>query len=221
MSRSRIWKEGQSVLSPPYPFHIVPAVVSFRGDGGRETEDRIKKSPVPLRKTMKLFIDSFDSALGTILLVSDGERLRALDYADHENRMLTLLKRHSPDFQLREAHDPQGFSSLINTYLAGDLTSIDRISVNTGGTAFQQQVWAALRRIPPGTVLTYGELAAQLGKPTAARAVGMTNALNPIAIVVPCHRLVGANGSLTGYAGGLERKRWLLQHEGVHLAHEM
>ena len=166
---------------------------------------------------MELFIDRFDSALGTMLLVSDGKRLCALDYADYENRMLTLLKRHYLDFQLREASDPQGFSGLLKTYLAGDLTSIDRISVNTGGTAFQQQVWAALRRIPPGTVLTYGELAAQLGKPTAARAVGMANALNPISIVVPCHRLVGANGSLTGYAGGLKRKRWLLQHEGVML----
>jgi methylated-DNA-[protein]-cysteine S-methyltransferase len=75
-----------------------------------------------------------------------------------------------------------------------------------------------LRAIPPGTVLSYGELAVRLGKPAAYRAVGMTNALNPIAIVVPCHRLVGVNGALTGYAGGLERKQWLLEHEGVDLA---
>jgi methylated-DNA-[protein]-cysteine S-methyltransferase len=170
---------------------------------------------------MELLIDSFDSALGKILLVSDGERLCALDYADYESRMLTLLKRHYADFQLREMIDPQGFSSLITAYLAGDLACIDRIPVSTGGTAFQQQVWSALRTIPPGTVRTYGELAAQLGKPTAARAVGMTNALNPIAIVVPCHRLLGANGALTGYAGGLERKRWLLQHEGVRFTHEI
>src|SRR4029079_5446383 len=88
---------------------------------------------------------------------------------------------------------------------------------NPGGTPFQQQVWTALRAIPAGTVLTYGELATQLGKQTAYRAVGMNNALNPIAIVVPCHRLVGANGTLTGYAGGLERKRWLLLHEGVRV----
>jgi len=169
---------------------------------------------------MELLIDSFDSALGKILLVSDGKRLCALDYADYEHRMLTLLRRHYADFQLRKASDPQGFSSLINSYLTGDLGCIDPIPVNTGGTTFQQHVWSALRTIPPGTVLTYGELATQLGKPTAYRAVGMTNALNPIAIVVPCHRLVGANGALTGYAGGLERKRWLLQHEGVRLTHE-
>jgi methylated-DNA-[protein]-cysteine S-methyltransferase len=166
---------------------------------------------------MELLIDKFDSALGKILLVSDGERLCALDYADYEDRMLTLLRRHYPIFQLRETIDPQGFSSVISAYLAGDTTCINRIPVNTGGTAFQQQVWSALRAIPPGTILTYGELAVKLGKPTAYRAVGMTNALNPIAIVVPCHRLVGANGSLTGYAGGLERKRWLLQHEGVRV----
>ena len=164
---------------------------------------------------MELLIDRIDSALGKILLVSDGERLCALDYAGYENRMMTLLRRRDPDFQLRNTIDPQGFSSLIRAYLAGDIACINRIPVNTGGTAFQQQVWAALRTIPPGTVLTYGELAAKLGKPTAYRAVGMTNGLNPIAIVVPCHRLVGANGALTGYAGGLERKRWLLQHEGV------
>ena len=169
---------------------------------------------------MDFLIDRFDSVLGKILLVSDGKRLCALDYADYENRMLTLLRRHYADFQLRETIDPQGFSSRISTYLAGDITCINRIPVNTGGTAFQQHVWSALRTIPPGTVLTYGELAAQLGKPTASRAVGMTNALNPIAIVVPCHRLVGANGALTGYAGGLERKRWLLQHEGVRIANE-
>jgi methylated-DNA-[protein]-cysteine S-methyltransferase len=169
---------------------------------------------------MELLIDKFDSALGKILLVSDGERLCALDYADYEHRMMMLLRRHYAMFQLRKADDPQGFSTLLRAYLAGDIACINHILVNTGGTIFQQQVWSALRTIPPGTVFTYGELATQLGKPTAYRAVGMTNALNPIAIVVPCHRLVGADGTLTGYAGGLERKRWLLQHEGVRVTNE-
>jgi methylated-DNA-[protein]-cysteine S-methyltransferase len=164
---------------------------------------------------MKLLLDRFESVLGNILLVSDGERLCAMDYADYEHRMLRLLRRHYSEFQLREASNPQGFSSVIRAYFAGDLACINRIPVHTGGTAFQQQVWAALRAIPLGRTFTYGELANKLGKPAAYRAVGMTNALNPIAIVVPCHRLVGANGALTGYAGGLERKRWLLQHEGV------
>jgi methylated-DNA-[protein]-cysteine S-methyltransferase len=113
---------------------------------------------------------------------------------------------------------PNGFSSRLRAYLAGDLTCLDDIPLNTGGTPFQQQVWLALRTIPVGAVTTYGELVIRLGKtPNAARAVGITNSLNPIAIVLPCHRVVGANGDLTGYAGGLERKRWLLQHEGVEL----
>jgi methylated-DNA-[protein]-cysteine S-methyltransferase len=109
--------------------------------------------------------------------------------------------------------DPCGFSSQVRSYFAGDYHCLDTIPVSTGGTPFQQQVWFALRTIPPGKTITYGELAAKLGKPTAYRAVGGTNALNPIAIVLPCHRVVGANASLTGYAGGLERKQWLLEHE--------
>ena len=106
----------------------------------------------------------------------------------------------------------------MSAYLEGDLTAIDPIPVNPGGTTFQASVWQALRSIPPGTAMSYGALARQLGTPSAVRAVGTTNSLNPISIVLPCHRVIGANGSLTGYAGGLERKRWLLNHEGVNLA---
>ena len=166
----------------------------------------------------ELFTDRITSAIGTILIVSDGESLCALDYAGYEQRMIKLLHARYGRVRLREATDPLGFSSRMRAYLAGDLSCINSIPVNTGGTAFQQQVWSALRAIPLGTVFSYGALAARLGKPTAYRAVGMTNALNPIAIVVPCHRLVGVNGALTGYAGGLERKQWLLEHEGVDLA---
>ena len=166
----------------------------------------------------KLLIDKISSPLGTLLVVSDGERLCALDYADYEQRMLKLLRAHYDQVHLRDAKNPAGVSRMRRAYLAGEISRIDAIPVNLGGTPFQRQVWSALRAIPPGTVMTYGELAEKLGRPTAYRAVGMTNALNPIAIVIPCHRLVGANGSLTGYAGGLERKRWLLAHEGVECA---
>ena len=110
--------------------------------------------------------------------------------------------------------NPCGFSTRVHDYFAGDYHALDAIAVNTGGTPFQQQVWSTLRSIPVGTTLTYGTLAAQVGRPTAYRAVGATNGLNPVAIVLPCHRVVGANASLTGYAGGIERKEWLLQHEG-------
>jgi len=167
---------------------------------------------------LNLFLDKIASPLGVLLLVSDSERLCALDYADYESRMLKLLRARYGQIRLREAKNPGGVSEVLRTYLKGNIACIDSIAVNTGGTPFQQQVWQALRAIPPGTVLTYGQLARRLGRPKAYRAVGMTNALNPIAIVVPCHRLVGANGALTGYAGGLERKHWLLAHEGVELA---
>jgi methylated-DNA-[protein]-cysteine S-methyltransferase len=164
---------------------------------------------------MDLLIDRVASEIGTVLIVSDGESLCALDYGDCEDRMLTLLRRRYGQLHLRATKDPQGFSGRLRAYLAGDYAALDNVAANTGGTSFQQRVWSTLRTIPVGSTITYSEMAAGLGKPAAYRAVGMTNALNPIAIVVPCHRMIGVNGALTGYAGGLERKRWLLAHEGV------
>lgn len=166
---------------------------------------------------VELCIDRIESVLGTLLIVADGRRLCALDYADAEERMLLLLYRRYGQYRLSEVADPNGFSSHIQAYFDGDFRGIDMIPVSLGGTDFQQQVWTALRTIPPGSVLSYGQLATKLGRPDAYRAVGMSNTLNPIAIVVPCHRLLGVNGTLTGYAGGLERKRWLLQHEGIEV----
>ena len=163
----------------------------------------------------ELLIDKIDFELGQILIVSDGKSLCALDFAGYEPRMMKLLEKRYGRVQLIEKPNPQGLSERIRAYLRGDFSSIGNIPVNTGGTPFQQQVWLALRTILPGTLMSYGKLAETVGRPTAHRAVGMTNSLNPIAIVLPCHRVVGANGSLTGFAGGLERKRWLLQHEGV------
>ena len=170
---------------------------------------------------MDFLIDRIASEIGTILIVSDGESLCALDYGDYEDRMKTLLQRRYERLRFHDATDPQGFSSRIRSYLAGHYDAIDDLPVNTGGTPFQRRVWSALRTIPVGTTVSYGEMAVKLGKPAAYRAVGMANALNPVAIVVPCHRMIGGNGALTGYAGGLERKRWLLEHEGaVHLGSE-
>lgn len=162
----------------------------------------------------ELQLDHIDSPIGTILIVVDREQLCSLDFADHEQRMMTLLQRRYGPIRLAQTIDPCGFSSSIRDYFAGDYRCLDSIPVSTGGTAFQQQVWSMLRTIQPGTTINYGEIAAKLGKPTAYRAVGGANALNPIPIVLPCHRVVGADASLTGYGGGIERKRWLLQHEG-------
>jgi methylated-DNA-[protein]-cysteine S-methyltransferase len=166
---------------------------------------------------MKLLIDRIESPLGKIILVADDTSLCALDFEGYETRMIGLLQKRYAAVDLVESIDPHGFSRKIRAYLAGDYGSLANLPVNAGGTDFQQLVWQGLRSIPVGTTLTYGELAAQLGKPTAARAVGMANSLNPVAIVVPCHRVIGAQAKLTGYAGGLDRKQWLLEHEGVRI----
>ena len=162
----------------------------------------------------QLQMDVISSPIENIVIVVDGDRMCSLDFVDYIQRMMMLLERRYGSVHLTATTNPFGYSDLIRRYFAGDYQSLDAIPVNTGGTPFQQQVWSALRTIPPGITKTYGELATQLGKPTAYRAVGATNALNPIGIVLPCHRVIGADSSLTGYAGGLERKRWLLQHEG-------
>jgi methylated-DNA-[protein]-cysteine S-methyltransferase len=163
---------------------------------------------------MKLLTDRIESPLGTIILVADSESLCALDFADRELRMIKLLHKRYDSFELVESKLPE-FSSKIRAYLDGNYGSLDDIPLNAGGTDFQQLVWQTLRTIPVGTTASYGQVATKLGKPTAARAVGMANSLNPIGIIIPCHRVIGANAQLTGYAGGLERKQWLLQHEGV------
>ena len=168
-----------------------------------------------------LHLTRVPSPIGDMLLVTDGDILVSLDYSGYEHRMMQLLTKRYGTFSLSEhTRDDKGHQCLIthlSAYLDGDLTAIDNIPVNPGGTAFQAKVWQALRSIPAGTVVSYGDLARQLGNPAAVRAVGTTNSLNPISIVLPCHRVIGANGKLTGYAGGLERKRWLLEHEGVAL----
>jgi methylated-DNA-[protein]-cysteine S-methyltransferase len=164
---------------------------------------------------MKLLtIDRINSAIGEIIVVTDQEKLCALDFENYEVRMMALLQKRFGQVQLDLKKNPLGICERIQAYLDGDYHSLAAIPVSTGGTAFQQQVWFALRSIPVGTVLTYGQLAAHIDKPTASRAVGMANSLNPVSIVLPCHRVIGANGKLTGYAGGLDRKHWLLQHEG-------
>jgi O-6-methylguanine DNA methyltransferase len=156
------------------------------------------------------------SPIGTLVLVCDPEgRLRALEFANQARRMQRLLRLHYGEgrYRLAERRAPLAVTGALEAFFAGDLRALDVVGVRTAGTEFQRRVWAALRRIPPGTVTTYSQLAARIGHPTACRAVGLSNGANPVAIVVPCHRVIGADGGLTGYAGGIERKRWLLHHE--------
>lgn len=168
---------------------------------------------------MQLWLEKIASPVGDMLIAwDDQERLRVLDFSDYEPRMKELLRLQYDDCEVGSGVAPRSIAEPIARYFAGEITAIDAISVFTGGTEFQKSVWAALRGIPAGTTLSYGALAQRLGCPKAVRAVGGANGANPIGIVVPCHRVIGANGTLTGYGGGLHRKKWLLAHEGVHLA---
>jgi methylated-DNA-[protein]-cysteine S-methyltransferase len=162
---------------------------------------------------MTLSLDRVASPLGEILLVFEGETLRALDFWDYEARMHRLLRLHYGAVSLMDAVAPAAIRGPLAAFFDGDWAALDRITVATGGTPFQRMVWAAVRRIGPGTTQSYGRVAAAIGRPGASRAVGLANGANPVAIVVPCHRVIGANAALTGYGGGLARKAWLLTHE--------
>ncbi|MGL6073738.1 MAG: methylated-DNA--[protein]-cysteine S-methyltransferase [Fimbriiglobus sp.] len=166
---------------------------------------------------MKLFLHEFDSPVGVVLLATDGQAVRALDFADYRDRMTTLLARHYGEFELTAGPDTLGAVEKLQAYFAGELLAGQDLPLATNGTAFQQKVWTALRTIDPGQTASYGDIAKHIGQPTASRAIGLANGANPIAILVPCHRVIGANAKLTGYGGGLERKAWLLGHEGVKL----
>ncbi len=163
---------------------------------------------------IKLLLDRLATPIGTVLLVHDeAGRLRALDFEDFEPRMRQLLRLQVGVVELTPAPSP--VSRLVHAYFEGGHGELETIRTETGGTPFQRAVWAALRTIPLGQTLSYSALAARIGRPTASRVVGMANGANPIAIVVPCHRVIGADQSLTGFGGGLHRKRWLLEHEGA------
>lgn len=160
--------------------------------------------------------DSYDSPIGRIFVVSRAGRLVSLDFSDYELRFQHLLEIRYGKVEFQPKADPDGITTRVHRYFsARDFGAFDGLEVETGGTAFQQQVWTALRDIPAGRTWSYADLAKYVGSPKGFRAVGHANSLNPVAIVLPCHRVVGSNDSLTGYGGGLHRKKWLLEHEGA------
>jgi methylated-DNA-[protein]-cysteine S-methyltransferase len=132
--------------------------------------------------------------------------------------MELMLQKRFGVFQVSEIKDLESsrLADQLHAYFAGDLMAVAEIAVDLDGTPFQQRVWSALRKIPVGETTSYGKLASKIGYPGSARAVGTANGLNPVAIIVPCHRVIGSDGALRGYAGGVERKRWLLSHELKH-----
>ncbi len=167
---------------------------------------------------LRFLTDTLTTPIGELVLISDeAGRLRAADWQDYADRMHRLLARHygAPLVPATRERNPFGLTAALAAYFEGDVHAIDALPVATAGTAFQESVWQALRSIPAGQTMSYSELARRLGRPAAIRAVGLANGANPIGIIVPCHRVIGANGSLTGYGGGLERKRWLLKHEAT------
>jgi methylated-DNA-[protein]-cysteine S-methyltransferase len=156
----------------------------------------------------------YQSPIGPLTLVVRGERLLTLAFdADPARTAAALARRLDADAAAGMA--PRALRNRLDRYFGGEVDALDRIVAEPGGTPFQDRVWTALRAIPAGTTTSYGELARRIGRPGAVRAVGAANGANPVAVVVPCHRVIGANGSLVGYGGGLDRKRWLLAHEGV------
>ncbi len=163
-------------------------------------------------------VERLDTPTGRILVVTDDDgRLRAVDWEDHERRLHQLLRRQygADVIRLQAASRASAARRSLRAYFEGDTGCLVGLPVATSGTGFQRLVWDALRAIPVGQTVSYGALAARIGRPTAMRAVGLANGANPISIVVPCHRVIGSGGALTGFGGGLERKRWLLAHEGA------
>jgi methylated-DNA-[protein]-cysteine S-methyltransferase len=145
------------------------------------------------------------------------DALCALSFVDGRYDPLIGLRQRFGSVLLEDG-DPLGLAARFRAYFRGALDALDDLAVDTGGTPFQRRVWSVLRTIPAGRTWSYLEVARRVGAPEAVRAVGAANGANPAAIVVPCHRVIGANGKLVGYGGGLDRKRWLLAHEKAPVA---
>ena len=163
-----------------------------------------------------LFVEHLPTPIGVLVLTHDGERLGNVEFENQVERRARELALHFPGATYETQRTRSPFARALALYFRGDVTAINSLPVAKLGTPFQQKAWASLRRIPAGSTRAYGEQAARIGHEGSARALGRTNGLNPVSIVVPCHRLIGANGSLVHYGGGLERKRWLLDHEAKH-----
>jgi methylated-DNA-[protein]-cysteine S-methyltransferase len=171
---------------------------------------------------MRLWMDELDSPVGRLGLyvIPSSGAVCALEFETgrkgNRTGMPPSLTARFGAVELEPVQDPAGYASRLRAYFDGELTGLDSIPVDAHGTPFQQAVWKALRQLRAGETTSYGALALAIGRPGASRAVGLANGSNPVAIVVPCHRVIGADGTLTGYGGGLDRKRWLLDHERAH-----
>lgn len=158
--------------------------------------------------------DEIESPVGPLAVAERAGRVCILHFGGLDAHVPRTLEHWYPG-EPRARRPIGAVEPILRRYFAGELTAIDAVQVEMNGTEFQKAVWTALRRIKAGTTISYGELARRIGRRLAIRAVGAANGANPVALIVPCHRVIGSDGSLTGYGGGLDRKRWLLTHEGV------
>jgi methylated-DNA-[protein]-cysteine S-methyltransferase len=165
---------------------------------------------------MDIALTTLESPIGPLTIAARGSKVCLVHFGKPSSYVRTSLSKWYPGAQVAQSDDAGGAGSVLMRYFDGDLRSLDEIEVELHGTDFQQRVWTALRSVPAGSTASYSELARRVGAPAAGRAVGAANGSNPVAVVLPCHRIIGSNGSLTGYGGGLHRKRWLLNHEGVN-----
>lgn len=151
--------------------------------------------------------------IGAVRIAARGRRLCALGFLGQWEDVERTLRRRYPGLELRTGEDCEDLAAPLRAYFRGEVRALEALPVELGGTPFQERVWAALRTIPCGTTISYRDLADRVGAPRASRAVGSANGANPVPVVIPCHRVIGTDGSLVGYGGGLRRKRWLLEHE--------
>jgi methylated-DNA-[protein]-cysteine S-methyltransferase len=170
-----------------------------------------------MSEPLTLFTAELSSPIGPLALAASSAGLCWVGFDPGGGRMRSELERRFGSVVFETQPDPAGAVTSLRRYFDGDVRAIDSIPVDTGGTPFQQQVWTTLRRIPVGHTWSYADMAVAVGRPSATRAVGAANGANPVGVVLPCHRVIGSNGSLTGYGGGLPRKVWLLRHEGALL----
>jgi methylated-DNA-[protein]-cysteine S-methyltransferase len=169
-------------------------------------------------KTTSISSARLSTPIGDLLAVVQGDELLALAFVGRWDNCTGSLDRRFGHHDFPAAKESSEPLAELSAYFTGDLAALDRIKVDAPGTPFQKSVWDALRRIPVGSTMSYSGLAEKIGKPAAVRAVAAANACNPVAVVVPCHRVIAKTGGLHGYGGGLERKHWLLVHEGALLA---
>ena len=165
---------------------------------------------------MKLAYSTASTPLGRVCYVLHAGALCALGFEEQWSELMRGLERRFGSVELFEQADPGGVTSRLEAYFRGETEALAGLPIDLGGTAFQGRVWEQLQAIPAGRTASYREIARAIGEPRAVRAVGAANGANPVCLVVPCHRVVRSDGTLCGYAGGAERKKWLLEHEAKH-----